>query len=62
MSGFKDQQLNEIAKEKIFEDIIDFVFISLEHMKTDLLLQNKKLKNKEEEIRTHLLEIGRAHV
>lgn len=56
MSGFKDQQLNEIAKEKIFEDIIDFVFISLEHMKTDLLLQNKKLKNKEEEIRTHLLE------
>lgn len=56
MRGFKNQQLNEIAKEKTFEDIIDFVFVSLEQMKNDLLLQNKKLKNKEEKIRTHLLE------
>ena len=56
MRGFKNQQLNEIAKKNIFEDIIDFVFVSLEQMKSDLVLQHKKLKNKEEEIRTHLLE------
>ncbi len=56
MGGFKNQKLNEIAKKNIFEDIIDFVFVSLDNMKTDLLLKNKKLKNKEEEIRTHLLE------
>lgn len=56
MRGFKNQQINEIARENIFEDIIDFIFVSLEQMKSDLLLKNKKLKNKEEEIRTHLLE------
>ena len=56
MSGFKNEQLNEIAKNNIFEDIINFMFISLEYMKNELLLNNIKLKNKEEEIRNHLLE------
>lgn len=56
MKGFKNQLLNEIAKKNIFEDIIDFVFISLEQMKNDLICQSKKLNNKEEEIRNYLLE------
>ena len=56
MSGFKNQQLNDIAKADMLENIIDFLFISLEQMKNDLLLLNKKLKNDENKIRNHLLE------
>lgn len=56
MGGFKNQQLNEIAKKNIFEDMIDFIFISLEQMRNDLLTKNKNIKNDEEKIRTHLIE------
>lgn len=56
MGGFKNIELNQLLKKDIFEDMIDFVFVSLEQMKKDLVLENKKLENKEEKIRTHLLE------
>lgn len=56
MRGFKNQQLNEIAKEYIYEEMIDFIFVSLEQMKKDFILQDKKIKNNEEKIRTHLVE------
>lgn len=56
MGGFKNQQLNQIAKNNIYEDIINFIFISLEKMRENLLAENKNIKNDEEKIRTHLLE------
>lgn len=56
MSGFKNIELNEILKKETFEDMINFIFVSLEQMKKDLLLQDKKLENNENKIRTHLLE------
>ena len=56
MGGFKNQQLNQIAKNNIYEDMINFIFISLEKMKENLLAENKNIKNDEEKIRTHLLE------
>lgn len=56
MSGFKNKTLNEIAKINMFEDMINFIFISLENMKNDLTYKNKKVKNNEEKIRNYLLE------
>ncbi len=56
MSGFKNVELNQILKKDIYEDMIDFIFVSLEQMKKDLLLQGEKLQNDENKIRTHLLE------
>ena len=56
MGGFKNQQLNQIAKNNIYEDMINFIFISLEKMRENLLAENKNIKNDEEKIRTHLLE------
>lgn len=56
MGGFKNQKLNEIAKENIYENMINFIFISLEKMRENLLSENKAIKNDEEKIRTHLLE------
>ncbi len=56
MSGFKNNALNEIAKQSIYEEIIDFVFLSLKQMKEDMIKENIKIENKEEKIRTHLLE------
>ena len=56
MSGFKNEELNDIAKINIFEKIIEFVFFSLDKMKYNLLLQDKKIENNEEKIRNHLLE------
>lgn len=56
MGGFKNQQLNQIAKNNIYEDMINFIFIALEKMKENLLTENKNIKNDEEKIRTHLLE------
>ena len=56
MGGFKNQRLNQIAKNNIYEDMINFIFISLEKMRENLLAENKNIKNDEEKIRTHLLE------
>ena len=56
MGGFKNQQLNQIAKNNIYEDMINFIFVSLEKMRENLLAENKNIKNDEEKIRTHLLE------
>lgn len=56
MGGFKNQQLNQIAKNNIYEDMINFIFISLEKMRENLLAENKNIKNDEEKIRTHLIE------
>lgn len=56
MGGFKNKQLNQIAKNNIYEDMINFIFIALEKMKENLLAENKNIKNDEEKIRTHLLE------
>ena len=56
MKGFKNQILNEIARNNIYEDIINFVFLSLSQMKSNLLSNNKKIANDEEKIRTHLVE------
>lgn len=56
MSGFKNIELNQLLKQDIFEEMIDFIFVSIEQMKKDLLLKKEKLENKEEKIRTHLLE------
>ncbi len=56
MGGFKNQRLNQIAKNNIYEDMINFIFISLEKMRENLLTENKNIKNDEEKIRTHLLE------
>ena len=36
--------------------MINFIFISLEKMRENLLAENKNIKNDEEKIRTHLLE------
>jgi len=56
MSGFKNQLLNEIVKNNIFDYMVDFIFISLEQMKKDFVSKNIKIDNDEEKIRTCLLE------
>ena len=56
MGGFKNKSLNFLVKQAIFNDMIKYIFISLDSMKKSFLLQHKKLLNDEEKIRTHLLE------
>ena len=56
MGGFKNQRLNQIAKNNIYEDMINFIFISLEKMRENLLAENKNIKKNKKKIRTHLLE------
>lgn len=55
MSGFKNKSLNSFAKKSIFNDLINFIFISLDNMKQVYILQNEKIQNNEEKIRTHLV-------
>lgn len=56
MGGFKDKNLNNFAKQRIFDDMIKFIFVSLENMKNTYILQSKKIQNDEEKIRTHLVQ------
>ena len=55
MSGFKNKDLNSFAKKSIFNDLINFIFISLENMKQVQILKKEKIQNNEEKIRTHLV-------
>lgn len=55
MSGFKNKDLNSFAKESIFNDLINFIFVSLDHMKQVHIFKNEKIQNNEEKIRTHLV-------
>ncbi len=56
MRGFKNKDLNSFVKESIFNDLINFIFISLDNMKQVQIFKNEKIKNNEEKIRTHLVE------
>lgn len=55
MSGFKNKDLNSFAKKSIFNDLINFIFISLDNMKQVHIFKNEKIQNNEEKIRTHLV-------
>lgn len=55
MSGFKNEELNSLAKKNIFNDLINYIFISLDNMKQVYMLKNEKIQNNEEMIRTHLV-------
>lgn len=55
MSGFKDNELNTFVKKSIFNELIDFLFISLDNMKQEHIINKKKIQNNEEKIRTHLV-------
>lgn len=55
MSGFKNKDLNSFAQKSIFNDLINFIFISLDEMKRVYILNNEKIQNNEEKIRTHLV-------
>lgn len=54
--GFKNKELNILFKKRTLEEIIEFVFLSMNHMKEICEKENIKIENKEEKIRTHLLE------
>ena len=54
--GFKNKELNILFKKRTLEEIIEFVFLSMNYMKEICEKENIKIENKEEKIRTHLLE------
>ena len=45
MGGFKNKSLNFLVKQAIFNDMIKYIFISLDSMEKSFLLQHKKLLN-----------------
>lgn len=55
MSGFKNKDLNSFAKKSIFNDLVNFIFVSLDNMKQIHIFKNEKIQNNEERIRTHLV-------
>ena len=56
MGGFKNKNLNNFVKQSIFNDMIKFIFISLESMKHTNMIKKTKIPNEEEKIRNHLVE------
>ena len=54
--GFKNKKLNSLFKKRTLEEIIEFMFLSMNYMKEICEKENIKIENKEEKIRTHLLE------
>jgi hypothetical protein len=48
--GFKNKELNILFKKRTLEEIIEFVFLSMNHMKEICEKENIKIENKEEKI------------
>ena len=56
MGGFKNQHLNHIGRQRIFNTIVTVLIKSCSKMVSDCVASGEKLQNHEEKIRNYLLE------